>query len=157
MFRIAAHKEKLFDLVLLDMQMPEMDGFEATRAIREMEGDKKHIPVIAMTARAMKEDREKSLQAGMDDYISKPIEPEKMIDAIKKWTESSHRVKTPLQGDNSKRSTQPKDFTLDLKASLARFGDDRDFLEEMLQEFLGSLPKQLKILEEAIKIGDTGQ
>ena len=72
------------DLVLMDIQMPEMDGFETTRAIRKggAEIRDRHIPIIAMTAHAMEGDRERCLEAGMDDYISKPISPEQLFDAI---------------------------------------------------------------------------
>ena len=86
----------IFDLLFMDLQMPEMDGLEATGAIRDweekfadqsLEGTKKvgHIPIIAMTANAMKGDREMCLEAGMDDYIAKPIKRELVFDIIKKW------------------------------------------------------------------------
>ena len=74
-----------FDLVLMDVQMPEMDGFEATAAIREIEkatGD--HLPIIAMTARAMKGDRERCLAAGMDGYVAKPIQSQELFAQIEK-------------------------------------------------------------------------
>ena len=75
-----------YDLVLMDCQMPEMDGFEATRAIREMKSAPWHrIPIIALTAHAMKEDEEKCLAAGMDDYISKPINIKALGAMIEKW------------------------------------------------------------------------
>ena len=72
-----------FDLVLMDVQMPEMNGFEATTGIREVEKSTgSHVPVIAMTAHAMKGDRERCLEAGMDGYVSKPIRPDELIRAI---------------------------------------------------------------------------
>jgi signal transduction histidine kinase/CheY-like chemotaxis protein len=76
-----------FDVVLMDCQMPEMDGFEATKRIRESEqGKERHIPVIAMTANAMAGDRDACLQAGMDDYIAKPFNPSDLVSVIEKWT-----------------------------------------------------------------------
>jgi CheY-like chemotaxis protein len=79
-------KNKSFDLILMDVQMPIMDGLTATRLIREQEkqaGMGDHIPIIAMTARAMKGDREKCLKSGMDGYVSKPIRQQALHDAIR--------------------------------------------------------------------------
>ena len=82
-----------FDLVLMDIQMPEMDGFEATAAIRKDEGRAgKHLPIIAMTAHAMDGDRERCLGAGMDGYISKPVEATALIDAIEKLGRTSTAI-----------------------------------------------------------------
>jgi two-component system sensor histidine kinase/response regulator len=80
---LAALDRESFDLVLMDVQMPEMDGFEATAAIRFREQDTgAHIPIVAMTARAMSGDREKCITTGMDDYVSKPINPSELSAAI---------------------------------------------------------------------------
>jgi len=85
---VAAFEGEPFDLILMDVQMPEMDGFEATAMIREKEREKGgHIPIIAMTAHAMKGDRERCLDAGMDEYVSKPIRPQIVIDAIESISE----------------------------------------------------------------------
>ncbi|MBN2169533.1 MAG: response regulator [Actinobacteria bacterium] len=81
-----------FDLVLMDVQMPEMDGFEATRIIRESEqADGKHIPIVALTAHAMKGDREKCLDAGMDSYLSKPVDPNDLYKLLESYSEDKSK------------------------------------------------------------------
>ena len=83
-----AYKTKEYDLIFMDCQMPVMDGYEATKKIREIEKEiKKHIPIIAMTANAMKGDKEKCIDAGMDDYLSKPVKVENLDKILVKYTE----------------------------------------------------------------------
>jgi two-component system sensor histidine kinase/response regulator len=85
---VAALKTRPYEVVLMDMQMPEMDGLKATRAIRALAGSMAQVPVIAMTANALKGDRERCLAAGMNDYISKPIERNTLLQKIAFWTNS---------------------------------------------------------------------
>ncbi len=80
----------VYELVLMDIQLPEMDGFEATAKIRE-NPDLKNLPIIAMTAHALKGDREKCIESGMDDYVTKPIDPEKLFSTMAKWISPSEK------------------------------------------------------------------
>ncbi|MCA9419470.1 MAG: response regulator, partial [Nitrospira sp.] len=89
-------RERAFALILMDCQMPEMDGYAATKAIRSWEGEKRHIPIIAVTANAMSGDREKCLAAGMDDYLTKPIKPEKLRDMLHRWLPKEERTQPPI-------------------------------------------------------------
>ncbi len=111
-----------YNAILMDVQMPELDGFEATQKIREWETvNGQHIPIIAMTAHAMKGDREKCLEAGMDDYITKPIESRVLYNALERWLEI-----TPDTGEK-KLQTAPQDkqnFSLDMDEGL--FGEEPD-------------------------------
>jgi CheY-like chemotaxis protein len=74
-----------YDLIFMDCQMPEMDGYQATGEIRQLEGAARHTPIIALTAGAMEEDREACLQAGMDDYLSKPVSSTAIIAMLTRW------------------------------------------------------------------------
>lgn len=89
---LEAIEKTAFDLVLMDIQMPEMDGYQATQAIRHFKDKRRHIPIIAMTAHAMKGDREKCLEAGMDDYLSKPVSPEKLKEKLSDWLSGTPQV-----------------------------------------------------------------
>lgn len=84
---IRKFKKNPVDIILMDIQMPEMDGYEAAAKIRELEtGTGKHVPIIALTAHALANYREKSYSSGMDDYLTKPINPEEMFRVIHKFT-----------------------------------------------------------------------
>ncbi len=128
-----------YDVVLMDVRMPEMDGFEATRIIRA--GDKKHIPIIAITAHAMKGDKEKCLEAGMDDYIPKPIDPDYLLSAIGKWTapresESQTGAETiSSDGILNPPISDRESPGLDLESCMERLNRNMDLFQKLLSDF----------------------
>ncbi|HTF38821.1 MAG TPA: response regulator, partial [Blastocatellia bacterium] len=119
-----------FDVILMDVQMPEMDGFEATAAIRDHESRTgAHIPIIALTAHAMKGDRERCLDAGMDGYVSKPIRAEELLQAIDDLVPAA-RLAPRSSDDNT------IDRVLDRGAVLSQFGGDLELLQRVVALFL---------------------
>ena len=143
---VATFERQSFDLVLMDVQMPEMDGFEATAAIRRREeGNGKRIRIVAMTAHAMKGDRERCLAAGMDDYISKPI----AVDELVKVTEGLGNG--PRKSDTTNDSS-PEIF--DRAAALARVGNDEALLFDLAKMFSTEIPKRLSAVRDALEKKD---
>jgi CheY-like chemotaxis protein len=141
---LEALKKQSFDVVLMDVQMPHLNGLEATAAIRiEEQQSKTHIPVIAMTAHAIKGDRERCLEAGMDEYVSKPVDSDKLFDAIEKLTEDHGNPETA-------DSIAP---AIDAEMLLKAFDGDWDFLKEVIDVFLSDYPKLLEDLRRASKDG----
>lgn len=137
-----------FDMVLMDVQMPEMDGFDATRLIREREQaeDLPRLPIIAMTAYAMKGDRERCLDSGMDGYVSKPISAEILKEEIIKFSpESGSRAKQP---DPAESAAEKAAFETD--KLLRAFDEDMDFLREAVGMFLEDYPPMIAVLENAL-------
>ncbi|MGB7060939.1 MAG: PAS domain S-box protein [Candidatus Zixiibacteriota bacterium] len=151
---VEAINRRAYDLVLMDVQMPEMDGFEATKTIRRKQDEKRCIPIVAMTAHAMKGDREKCLQAGMDDYVAKPIEPQELIGTIEKWTGSCDPNEPTVGRKETVADGSRPVIPIDLEAALDRFDGDKEFLTNMLQEFLDSASGQLETLEKAVERED---
>jgi|GEM_PF-393608 len=140
-----------YDFVLMDCQMPEMDGFEATRKIRSGYAGETNttIPIIAMTAYALKGDREKCIESGMNAYISKPVQLEELESVLDKALELDFYAKATIS------SHQPKDenaqtHVYDEKEFLDRLGGDRETANELLSLFLADIPKQLATLGQAL-------
>ncbi len=144
--------EQKFDVVLMDVQMPEMDGLTATQHIRASEKKSGvHLPIIAMTARAMRGDRETCLAAGMDGYVSKPISREELQAAILEQT--SHlgcRDQRPATTSATKHPTPSKMSGWDARKFLERIGNDESLLREVTEIFLEETPKLLTRLHEAV-------
>ncbi|MFQ5583420.1 MAG: response regulator, partial [Calditrichia bacterium] len=143
-----------YDLVLMDVQMPEMDGFEATKRIRNSDEQSKikdpGIPIIAMTAHAMKGDRERCLAAGMNDYISKPIQVEELEEAVSRWAVKEYHSEAILQQNEAVESGEIFDRSLLLK----RVDGDQELCDELLVFSLHNIPKYLKALKKAIDSND---
>jgi len=147
---VTAVSEDCYDLILMDVQMPEMDGFEATAKIRELEEKKgEHTPIIAMTAHAMKGDRERCLDAGMDDYVPKPISSEALLNAIRILVPEHH-------GPNREESFVKKNAhpVFDKDVLLKAFDNDWDFLKEVIDMFIADYPEMLKNIHDAIQAED---
>ncbi|MBF0397269.1 MAG: response regulator, partial [Desulfobacterales bacterium] len=129
--------EEDFDIVLMDVQMPVMDGYTATKAIRS-NPKYKDIPIIAMTANALKGDREKCLDAGMNDYIIKPIEPDELFNSLAKWIKSKQRekgVNKPAR-DISNAVDLPENLPgIDVEAGLKRLGGNKKIFKDVLKIF----------------------
>jgi CheY-like chemotaxis protein len=144
-----------FDVVLMDVQMPEMDGLEATRIIRNPDSAVLHhdVPIIAMTAHAMKEDREMSLAAGMNDYISKPTNPDDLSEKIAKCG-NGNKGRAPSRGQDNPRQTTGDAPPVNLEKALARVMGDKAFLQEMLEQFTGMVSSHLEPMRAAIAQGD---
>jgi signal transduction histidine kinase/DNA-binding response OmpR family regulator len=137
-------EEQEFGLVLMDVQMPEMDGFEATRIVREKEiASHKHIPIIAMTAHAMKGDRERCLAVGMDGYLPKPICPAELLADVERFT--LRQEPTPQNPPSSSMSD-----CIDWQAAWANLEGDRDLLSELALLFLNDLPQQMEAIHRAV-------
>jgi PAS domain S-box-containing protein len=143
---LAALQNRSFDVVLMDVQMPEMDGFEATAAIRRQEQvTGRHLPIIAMTAYAMKDDRERCLAAGMDHYISKPIRAQELFDSVE-------GIAPPVREPAHQIVEEVYDAAvIDEAAALSRVGNDRSLLQELAQLFLLECPRNLGDLQTAVR------
>ena len=121
-----------FDVVLMDVQMPELDGLQATAAIRARERARGgHVPIVAMTAHAMEGDRERCLAAGMDGYVTKPVEADRLFEAV-----------------------ETAAGTFDPRAAVARFGGDGKLLRELIDLFLADCPRMVADVKSAIDAQD---
>jgi two-component system sensor histidine kinase/response regulator len=144
-----------FDLVLMDVQMPEMDGIEATRRIRNEESSTgAHIPIIAITAHAMKGDRERCLEAGMDGYISKPINKTALLSVIGDAMRPRPDMEMHREWSDGAGPARGTALRLDTGGLLERLGGDEGLFHEVIEIFLEEAPKSLERLRAALDAGD---
>ena len=146
-----------FDLVLMDIQMPEMDGLTATVKIREGERlTGLHLPIVAMTAHAMKGDRERCLDVGMDEYVSKPISIRQLEEAIANALCWPGGVRPATSSKGQDENTTPANvIPWDMGKTLESLGGDEELLHEVIEIFLEEAPKHMATLGHAIAEGDT--
>ena len=147
--------EGRYDLVLMDCMMPEMDGYEATSVIRAREaerGDGVRLPIVALTANAMKGDRERCLAAGMDDYVAKPLNPQNLLAKVGEWALGGDEEHDPETASTA--SDAPADAVLDLEAALSWLGGDADLLARIAGAFLEQSPEQLAEIRGAVRSGE---
>ncbi|UCE59809.1 MAG: response regulator [Phycisphaerales bacterium] len=158
---LALLEQQSFDLVLMDVQMPQMDGLEATRRIR---ADSRFcgLPIVAMTAHAMKGDRDRCLDMGMDDYLTKPVSALELERMIEKWAADSRKpakvvesnaLESDFRGDGESVPETP----VDIQKALDQLGGDRELFDEVFAAFLDNMPKILAELQSAVNAGDAWQ
>ena len=144
-----------YDLVLMDVQMPEMDGLEATRNIRDPQSAVLNhaIPIIAMTAHAMQGDLERCMEAGMNDYLTKPVDPQALSEALDKWLPKETAPVAPERTAliSAKKLEAP---VFDRAGMMARMMDDEVLAKEVVEAFLNDIPRQIGTLQGCLEAGD---
>ena len=151
---INALDKQSFDLVLMDVQMPELDGLEATRRIRtqEQKTGNGRVPIIAMTAHALKGDRERCLEAGMDEYVSKPIRERQLLAAIRAVLGGSEcrAAGSTLAGDPAVPNAEGETDIIDWNAALETCGGDHALLRDIVEAFLEEQPRRVAEIRRGI-------
>jgi PAS domain S-box-containing protein len=141
-----------YDLVLMDVQMPEMDGMEATKLIRQPGSAvlNREIPIIAMTAHAMIGDRERFIEAGMDDYISKPVSLKSLMELLDKWLTMIQKDVREDSSSAGATETPAKPLVFDREALFERIMDDKELARSLIAIFLKQVPEQIRELRENV-------
>lgn len=152
-------RAKKYDAVLMDIRMPEMDGFNAAKKIRGLDSDARNIPIIAMTAQTMKEDREKALAAGMNHHIAKPIDPNELYRVLAKRIKPGKKtipLSTPgqLAVGTGDATTFPLLPGIDTRAGLARVNGNRELYKKLLHQFHTAYQNTGKTIRESLSSGN---
>jgi signal transduction histidine kinase/CheY-like chemotaxis protein len=170
---VNAVKQTKFDAVLMDIQMPVMDGYTAAREIRNLKSEIRNVPIIAMTAHAMTGDREKSLQTGMVDHVAKPIDPDQLFTTLQKWIHPLSNQGTIESSDNGK-GTVPEDALaaeqvktdddlpetlqgFDIEQGLKRMQGNRKLYRKLLLDFASNYGNAANEIHQALTAGDINQ
>ena len=172
---IDAFKCKHYGLILMDVQMPVMDGYQATKTIRKLESElaamdkinadetMRRVPIIAMTAHAMRENKVICLEAGMDDFLPKPYTREGLLSMASKWLELSAKVVIqPVSAQNPNVETSQDivqiavhaDNPIDIEKAIEEFEGDKQFLSEVIEGFTMEVIEQIVTIRKALSCGD---
>jgi signal transduction histidine kinase/DNA-binding response OmpR family regulator len=144
-------KDGTFDVIFMDCQMPRLDGYAATAQVRAQEGPQRHTPIVAMTAHAMRGDRERCLAAGMDDYVSKPIDPDTVLRVLRRWLpEAKDAVPDPGMPTRPGLEAPEEAPVLDLKQALYITGGKVAMFRRIAKVFLQHMPNRIHELEQAL-------
>nr|MDQ3621219.1 response regulator [Verrucomicrobiota bacterium] len=163
---VEAAKHDPFELIFMDVQMPKMDGFEATRRIRELELESgRHTPIIAMTAHAMVGDRERCLAAGMDDYISKPLQKDELLAVIERVRIAHAPAALPANPSHAEAAGEARGTKAGSRALpiftreklLDQLEGDEALLEEIIALFEENTPRLLVEIRDSIAARDSGE
>jgi two-component system sensor histidine kinase/response regulator len=149
---VAAWQSGKFDLIIMDCQMPQMDGYAATREIRRLESGKSHIPIVALTAHAMKGDEEKCRAAGMDDYLSKPIDRAKLDASLERLLPSA--ISALAAPAEAPRSPNPPHLPVDWESLLNSIDGDKGFARDLADAFIGTVDREVAAIISALGSGD---
>jgi CheY-like chemotaxis protein len=166
---LAATERTAYDLIFMDVQMPEMDGLEATRVIRERQNDKSQFPaykssivIVAMTASAMPGDRDKCIAAGMDDYLAKPIRPEDVRAIVERWgptagTRRPTASQTETTTEMHEPASEPQQAPVDMERLLDFSDGSMENLRELVTLYLKQTGEQLEQLAAAAQAGSASE
>ena len=164
---VKAYKRKNYDLIFMDIQMPIMDGYAATQEIRKIETRNleqstidnpkstiQRVPIIAMTAHAIKGYKERCLEAGMDDYIAKPLRRKELLTIAEKWSSRIDDCRLMIDDCIAPQGNQESEAPMEYAKALEEFEGDEEFLMEVLEGFIGNVTSQIKLIRQAISDGD---
>ncbi len=156
---VQAVSTRRYDLVLMDCQMPELDGFEATKEIRDLEAAgslKGHVPIVALTANAVQGDRDKCLAAGMDDYLAKPFTPSELLDIVGRVLAGDHGGSSPAEEatPHGMEHEPVAAAPINAEALAVQCMDDLSFMERLLDRFEVEAPDRLEDIERHVAAGD---